>query len=75
MKKVIFYRNSTLQCLFNTPQFSDFFLDGEYTNQVNSKNEKGVAEEFARLLKRVRGPKSYSAESTHSLKSALSNSI
>jgi len=46
-------------------------LEGEFANQTNPK-EKGVAEEFAKLIKKVRGVKSYSAESTYGLKSALS---
>lgn len=68
-----FFRNSTLQCLFNTPKFSDYFIDGQYKDELNEKNDKGVAKEFASLIKKVRSPTAYGAESTYNLKYALCN--
>ena len=62
-----------MQCIFNTPAFSDFFLDGRYQKEINDKNNKGIAEEFASLIRKVRSPNNSSAESTFGLKNALCN--
>ena len=67
-------RNSTLQCLFNLRGFTEYFLKGSYDKDLQTKH-KGVAEQFASLLKKLRKhkgkPSSGSGESTYSLKRAI----
>lgn len=64
-------RNSILQSLFNAPVFSNYFLKGDYVNEINHKRSQGIAKAFANLLTKVRahaGPPTYSSESTVMLK-------
>jgi len=67
------FMNSILQCLFNAPLFSDYFLRGTYKKEKNQKN-KGLAEAFGALLEKIRahaGPPSFQAESTYDVKSRI----
>eukprot|EP00455_Lapot_gusevi_P006773 TRINITY_DN128_c0_g1_i2.p1 TRINITY_DN128_c0_g1~~TRINITY_DN128_c0_g1_i2.p1 ORF type:complete len:941 (-),score=443.20 TRINITY_DN128_c0_g1_i2:252-3074(-) len=55
------FMNSTLQCLSNTPQLTDFFLTGRYLAQINRDNPLGwqgkIAEEWGTLLQNIWGGK------------------
>ena len=50
--------NSTLQCLFNTYDLSQYFLQNIYRNEINIQNKQGykgeMAEAFANLLFKVK---------------------
>lgn len=39
--------------MFNVPIFNEYFLNGEYKKDIGAKN-KGIAEEYANLLSKVR---------------------
>jgi len=68
------FMNSILQCLFNTPLFFDYFLQGTHRKEKNPKN-KGLADAFAELLGKVKshaGSISHSAENTSDVKSRIS---
>uniref|UniRef100_A0A914I8L4 Ubiquitin carboxyl-terminal hydrolase n=1 Tax=Globodera rostochiensis TaxID=31243 RepID=A0A914I8L4_GLORO len=49
------FLNSALQCLSNLPEMVEFFISGEFTDQINDQNPLGtqgrLAREFAELLK------------------------
>jgi len=69
------FMNSILQCLFNTPLLSDYFLNKSHLHEKNPKS-RGLADAFGSLLEKVKahtGAKNYSnAESTYDLKSKIS---
>ena len=67
------FRNSILQCLFNAPLFSDYFLKGNHKKEKNPKS-KGLVDAFANILEKMRnhsGPPTNSAETPHELKSKI----
>jgi ubiquitin carboxyl-terminal hydrolase 2/21 len=71
------FMNSILQSLFNAPVFSDYFLKGTYTKEINQKHDKGIAKCYAELLSSIRshsGSPSYSPESTYQLKRRIEES-
>jgi ubiquitin C-terminal hydrolase len=71
------FMNSILQCLFNAPAFSDYFVKGAYSKEINKKNDKGLAKSFAELLGQIRshsGSPSSSAENTYLLKRRVEES-
>ena len=71
------YRNSILQCLFNTPGLADYFLQGTHKKEKNPRN-KGLADAFAELLGKIKshaGAPSHSAESTHDVKNRICKNI
>ncbi|XXQ37928.1 Ubiquitin carboxyl-terminal hydrolase [Plasmodiophora brassicae] len=49
------FMNSTLQCLFQCPVLTDFFLDDKHLSQINRSNPLGwqgkIAEAYAQLVK------------------------
>ncbi|KAL3102229.1 hypothetical protein niasHS_003638 [Heterodera schachtii] len=51
------FMNSALQCLSNIPELATFFINGEYSEQINAQNPLGtqgkLAQEFAELLKNM----------------------
>lgn len=62
-----------MSCVFNLRGFPDYFLRGLYEKDLQPKH-KGVAEQFASLLKKIRkhkGRPSHSGESTYALKRAI----
>ena len=59
--------------MLNTPQFNDFFYDGNYKRELEYRN-KGLAVEYSSLVQNVRDT-SGGAENPSSLKSALGNLI
>ena len=50
--------NSSLQCLFNIKELSDYFLNNLYTNEINTENTQGskglIVQEFANLFKEIK---------------------
>lgn len=50
------FRNSILQCLFNLPEFNEYFLDDDYVNEM--KNGGRVAQAYARTVKMMRSSSS-----------------
>lgn len=34
--------NSALQCLSNTPFLNEYFIEGRYKNEINTKNPLGM---------------------------------
>ena len=50
--------NSTLQCLFNTNDLSNYFLQNYYKKEINIHNKQGykgeIVEAFANLLRKVK---------------------
>ena len=50
--------NSTLQCLFNTSDLSNYFLQNDYKKEINIQNKQGykgeIVEAFAILLKKAK---------------------
>jgi hypothetical protein len=67
---ILFLRNSTLQCIFNAPYFTDYFLNDEYKKDLCKKNN-GIAIEFVELLSKIRTANKSDAESTISLKKVV----
>lgn len=55
------FMNSTLQCLSNTPQLTEFFRSGSYKAEINTTNPLGwkgkVATEYANLINEMWGSK------------------
>lgn len=56
--------NSVLQCLFNTRELREYFINNHYQDDVNKDNPLGtggkLAESFAKLMKRIwSGTESY----------------
>eukprot|EP00466_Bigelowiella_natans_P017249 jgi/Bigna1/55867/estExt_Genewise1Plus.C_730077 len=50
------FMNSTLQCMNATPVLADFFVDGDYTSEINPdayKSHGRIAREFGKLLKEM----------------------
>ena len=64
---IIFFRNSTLQCLLNTPGFSDYF---EKKDSYSLKGKFGIAYNFAELVKGIRAK-----SSGHLIPRELKNSV
>ena len=65
------FMNAILQSLMNAPVLSNYFLKGDYVNEINHRRSQGIAKAFANLLNKVRahtGPPTYSSESTVMLK-------
>lgn len=61
-------RNSTLQCLFNLPDFNEYFTSGKYRNELKSTGR--VADAYGKLVTLVRSTNS-KYETPTVLKSAL----
>ncbi|KRX04164.1 hypothetical protein PPERSA_11288 [Pseudocohnilembus persalinus] len=69
------FMNSALQCLFNLPEFNDYFLQDKYVKDLRSNN-KEIAKQYAKLLKNIRGSGSSNSyysrgENTQDLKRAI----
>jgi ubiquitin C-terminal hydrolase len=50
--KFIKFRNSALQCLFNLPNFNNYFLNGKYLQDLRSNSR--VADAYAKLVNLVK---------------------
>jgi ubiquitin C-terminal hydrolase len=68
------FMNSILQCLFNTPKFYQYFVNGTHKKDLNPKH-KDLALSFGSLLQKIHKqagpPSSYNSESTYDLKRSL----
>jgi ubiquitin carboxyl-terminal hydrolase 4/11/15 len=67
-------RNSTIQCLSNTPLLTNYFLSGLYKDQINRDNPLGwqgkIAEEWGKLLEDMWNGK-YRVVAPRELKTAI----
>jgi|JI6StandDraft_1071083.scaffolds.fasta_scaffold02807_2 hypothetical protein len=50
------FRNATLQCLFNIPNFNEYFIGGQYLKELQPNGR--VAEQYAKLASNVCGESS-----------------
>ncbi|KAM3136132.1 hypothetical protein pb186bvf_011754 [Paramecium bursaria] len=66
------FLNSALQCVINTPQFNDSFLNDSIRNQIQPKH-KYVALNYWNLLKKMRNQGQGGSENPQQLKQSLSN--
>eukprot|EP01046_Picozoa_sp_COSAG06_P051887 COSAG06_NODE_8579_length_2125_cov_1.394373_1_plen_666_part_10 len=70
------FMNSALQALSNTPSWRDFFISGQYEEDINVDNPLGykgrLASEFGKLMKEI-WCKSQSSVSPSTLKRAISD--
>jgi ubiquitin C-terminal hydrolase len=62
--------NSVLQCIMNTPEFNDAFIDNSYTNDLHPRN-KGIAKEYSSLIQRALETPNFGAETPSGLKRAI----
>jgi ubiquitin C-terminal hydrolase len=62
--------NATLQCLFNLPDFNEYFITGQYRSELKSTGR--VADAYAKLVALIRSTNS-KYETPSILKSALAS--